>query len=233
MIVVTGATGCWATSSCASCGARGRAAARAGAPLRRPQRARRPRRRDRDGRRARSGVPASGRSPAPISSFTWPGSCLSSGAGSPGWHETNVEGTRNVLAACREAGVARLVYCSSIHAFAVPHGGACLTEESPIDPGRASGAYDRSKAEATLSGARGHRAGTRRGHGLSHRRHRPVRFPPLPHRRTDPRLRAGPAESVRRRGIQLRRRAGCGAGHDRGRRERAEPERATSSPATT
>jgi dihydroflavonol-4-reductase len=64
--------------------------------------------------------------------------------------QTNVEGTRNVLAACRAAGVRRLVYCSSIHAFAVPSGGACLTETSAIDPGRAAGHYDRTKAEATL-----------------------------------------------------------------------------------
>ena len=65
--------------------------------------------------------------------------------------ETNVEGTRNVLRACREAGVRRLVYCSSIHAFVVPPPGECLTEESPVDPGRSTGAYDRSKAEATLA----------------------------------------------------------------------------------
>ena len=65
--------------------------------------------------------------------------------------ETNVEGTRNVLSACREAGVRRLVYCSSIHAFAVPTSGGCITEESLVDPSRASGAYDRSKAEATLA----------------------------------------------------------------------------------
>ena len=70
--------------------------------------------------------------------------------GSPRLWQTNVEGTRNVLAACREAGVRRLVYCSSIHAFVVPSGGACVTETSPIDPGRAQGAYDRTKAEATL-----------------------------------------------------------------------------------
>jgi dihydroflavonol-4-reductase len=62
-----------------------------------------------------------------------------------------VDGTRNVLRACREAGVRRLVYCSSIHAFAVPTGGGCLTEESAVDPSRATGAYDRSKAEATLA----------------------------------------------------------------------------------
>lgn len=64
--------------------------------------------------------------------------------------ETNVEGTRNVLRACRETGMRRLVYCSSIHAFVVPPRGECLTEESPVDPGRSTGTYDRTKAEATL-----------------------------------------------------------------------------------
>jgi dihydroflavonol-4-reductase len=71
-------------------------------------------------------------------------------SGFPRLRRTNVEGTRNVLAACRQAGVRRMVYCSSIHAFVVPPRGSCLTEESPIDPIRATGAYDRSKAEATL-----------------------------------------------------------------------------------
>jgi dihydroflavonol-4-reductase len=70
--------------------------------------------------------------------------------GFPRLYRANVEGTRNVLAACREAGVRRLVYCSSIHAFTAPPKGACVTEESPVDPGRSSAAYDRSKAEATL-----------------------------------------------------------------------------------
>jgi dihydroflavonol-4-reductase len=70
--------------------------------------------------------------------------------GLPRLRETNVEGTRNVLAACREAGVRRLVYCSSIHAFVVPPPGSCVSEESPIDPDRSAGAYDRTKAEATL-----------------------------------------------------------------------------------
>ncbi len=64
--------------------------------------------------------------------------------------QTNTEGTANVVAACRAAEVRRLVYCSSIHAFAVPPGGTCFTEESLVDPARATGAYDRSKAEATL-----------------------------------------------------------------------------------
>ena len=65
--------------------------------------------------------------------------------------QTNVKGTFNVLSACREAGVKRLVYCSSIHAFTVPPRGSCITEETPVDPARAAGAYDRSKAEATLA----------------------------------------------------------------------------------
>ncbi len=70
--------------------------------------------------------------------------------GLPRLHETNVEGTHNVIAACRAAGVRRLVYCSSIHAFAVPAAGTCLSETSLVDPARATGAYDRTKAEATL-----------------------------------------------------------------------------------
>ncbi len=70
--------------------------------------------------------------------------------GLPRLRKTNVEGTRNVVSACRQAGVRRLVYCSSIHAFVVPPPGACITEDSPVDPTRCAGSYDRSKAEATL-----------------------------------------------------------------------------------
>ena len=64
-------------------------------------------------------------------------------------HGANVVGTRNVLAACREAGVGRLVYASSVHAFVRQPHGTCLTETAAIDPGRTHGAYDRTKAEAT------------------------------------------------------------------------------------
>lgn len=63
--------------------------------------------------------------------------------------ETNVGGTRNVLTACREAGVSRLVYTSSVHAFVKPPQGTGLTEAAAIDPGRVHGTYDRTKAEAT------------------------------------------------------------------------------------
>lgn len=62
----------------------------------------------------------------------------------------NVEGTRNVLAAARAAGVRRLVYTSSIHAFKhAPHG-MVVDESLPFDPDHAMGAYDSSKAEASL-----------------------------------------------------------------------------------
>lgn len=64
--------------------------------------------------------------------------------------EANVESTRHVLTACRRAGVRRLAYCSSIHAFVVPPPGSCISEESPVDPTRSQGSYDRTKAEATL-----------------------------------------------------------------------------------
>lgn len=64
--------------------------------------------------------------------------------------ETNVGGTRNVLAACRDAGVGRLVYTSSVHAFVEPPRGTCLDENSPIDPALVCGTYAKTKAEATL-----------------------------------------------------------------------------------
>jgi dihydroflavonol-4-reductase len=61
----------------------------------------------------------------------------------------NVVGTRNVIAACRTAGVGRLVHTSSIHAFVEPPLGTCIDEATPIDLARIVGAYGKSKAEAT------------------------------------------------------------------------------------
>lgn len=61
----------------------------------------------------------------------------------------NVEGTRNVLAACREARVGRLVYTSSVHALVEPPQGTCLDESFPIDSAGLRGPYARTKAEAT------------------------------------------------------------------------------------
>lgn len=68
----------------------------------------------------------------------------------PQVHKVNVEGTRNAIRACKEAGTRRLVYTSSIHAFArVPHG-QVIDETVPYDPENPYGAYDQSKAQATL-----------------------------------------------------------------------------------
>ncbi|PZA18992.1 NAD-dependent epimerase/dehydratase family protein, partial [Modestobacter versicolor] len=61
----------------------------------------------------------------------------------------NVAGTRTVVAACRRAGVGRLVHVSSP---SVAHGGSALVGvgAGPADPERARGHYSRSKATAEL-----------------------------------------------------------------------------------
>jgi len=62
----------------------------------------------------------------------------------------NVEGTRNVLEAARRTGISRLVYTSSIHALQrAPHGNV-MDESLPFDPNNPYGAYDRSKAAASI-----------------------------------------------------------------------------------
>ena len=64
--------------------------------------------------------------------------------------KVNVEGTRNVLKAVRETGIRRLVYTSSIHALQrAPHG-VVMDESLPFDQNNPYGAYDRSKAAASL-----------------------------------------------------------------------------------
>ncbi|MCI0519838.1 MAG: SDR family oxidoreductase [Chloroflexi bacterium] len=63
----------------------------------------------------------------------------------------NVEGTLNVIQAALQAGTRRLVYASSIHAIArAPHG-VSIDERLPFDVHNPYGAYDRSKAEASLA----------------------------------------------------------------------------------
>lgn len=44
---------------------------------------------------------------------------------------TNAEGTRNVVAACREAGVARLVHLGSLTVLGLPRDGRVVSEETP------------------------------------------------------------------------------------------------------
>ena len=64
--------------------------------------------------------------------------------------QVNVEGTKNVIAACRESGVQRLIYTSSIHAIAEAPQGQVIDEGLPFSPHRAWGRYDKTKAEASL-----------------------------------------------------------------------------------
>lgn len=64
-------------------------------------------------------------------------------------HRVNVDGTRNVLEAARQAGVQKLVYTSSIHAIRRVEDGQ-IDESLPFDPDNPYGEYDRSKARATL-----------------------------------------------------------------------------------
>jgi dihydroflavonol-4-reductase len=58
----------------------------------------------------------------------------------------NVEGTRNVVRACVECGVGRLLHVSSIHAMADPDRNAVLDERSPLVCGVGNPPYDRTKA---------------------------------------------------------------------------------------
>lgn len=62
----------------------------------------------------------------------------------------NIQGTKNVINAAREAGVRRLVYTSSIHALARPPHGITIDESLPFDPNNPAGEYDRTKARASL-----------------------------------------------------------------------------------
>jgi len=61
-------------------------------------------------------------------------------------HRTNVEGPRNVAAACLDARVKRLVHFSSIHAFVQRPFDELLDEDRPLVEDPREMAYDRSKA---------------------------------------------------------------------------------------
>ncbi|MCX5768833.1 MAG: SDR family oxidoreductase [Candidatus Hydrogenedentes bacterium] len=70
-------------------------------------------------------------------------------------HAVNVLGTRNVVSACEECGVARMVYVSSVHALVEPPHGVAITEAAGFDPSRLAGPYAQSKARATQEVMRG------------------------------------------------------------------------------
>jgi dihydroflavonol-4-reductase len=62
----------------------------------------------------------------------------------------NVEGTHNMLQAAQRAGVRRFLYTSSIHAIQRAQHGTLIDEKLPYDPYNPYGAYDRSKAQASM-----------------------------------------------------------------------------------
>jgi len=64
--------------------------------------------------------------------------------------QVNVTGTQNVIQACRQAGVKRMVYTSSIHALERPPHGVTIDETLNFDAHNPAGEYDRTKAEASL-----------------------------------------------------------------------------------
>jgi dihydroflavonol-4-reductase len=68
----------------------------------------------------------------------------------PETERVNLEGTQNVIAAIRRLGAARLVYASSIYALRKPLDGAPIDETQPFEPLQCQGAYDHSKALASL-----------------------------------------------------------------------------------
>ncbi len=67
----------------------------------------------------------------------------------PFMRKVNVEGTKNILHAAMDSGIKKLIYTSSIHAIRRVEEGV-IDESVPYDMHNPYGAYDRSKAEATL-----------------------------------------------------------------------------------
>jgi len=70
-------------------------------------------------------------------------------------HAVNVLGTRNVVRACEDCGVTRMVYVSSVHALVEPPHGVAITEAAEFDPSQIVGPYAQSKARATQEVMRG------------------------------------------------------------------------------
>jgi len=68
----------------------------------------------------------------------------------PALEAVNVAGTRNVVEACRRAGVRRLVYFSSIHALVQEPLSVPVDESRPFVTSRRCPPYDRSKAAAEM-----------------------------------------------------------------------------------
>jgi dihydroflavonol-4-reductase len=69
----------------------------------------------------------------------------------PETERVNYQGTLNILTAARTARIRRLVYASSIYALKKPMKGVLLDESQPFDTAGCKGAYDCSKARASLA----------------------------------------------------------------------------------
>jgi len=65
-------------------------------------------------------------------------------------HEVNVLGVRNVVRACLDVAVRRLVYTSSVHALEVPPAGVRVCEPAEFRPDALDGDYARSKARGSI-----------------------------------------------------------------------------------
>lgn len=74
-------------------------------------------------------------------------------------YRSNVDGTRNLLAAAERAGCERIVYCSSVGALGIPKDGTSGCETTPVTLDDMVGHYKRSKflaeQEALLAAKRG------------------------------------------------------------------------------
>ena len=62
--------------------------------------------------------------------------------------QANVDGTTVLLRAARDAGVQRIVYCSSVAALGLVGDGTPGTEDTPVEPGKVIGVYKQSKYQA-------------------------------------------------------------------------------------
>lgn len=66
-------------------------------------------------------------------------------------YDVNVQGTKNILAACVRHSVRKLVYVSSVHAIPLLPDGTTMQEVLCFDAATVNGPYARTKAEATAS----------------------------------------------------------------------------------
>ena len=72
-----------------------------------------------------------------------------SGEMSARMRDVNVEGTKNIIALCREFSVRRLVYVSSVHAIPEREDMGVMREIRAFSPDAVTGGYAKTKAEAT------------------------------------------------------------------------------------